>query len=86
MAEAIADRLRTSDTACHWASGTFVLPNTLATRASNAANGILDTFQNSDFGQNSRLTAEIKIIQHAHGEDLMSTVSALENILANTAE
>jgi len=32
------------------------------------------------------LTTEIKIVQHAHGEDPMSTVSALENKLANNAE
>lgn len=88
LAEAIADRLRTSDTACHWAPGMLMimLPNTSATMAITVADGILETFQNLDFGQNFRLTTEIKIVQHAHGEDPMSTVSALENKLANNAE
>ena len=88
LAEAIGDRLRTADTACRWDPGTFMilLPNTTANMAGTVAKGIRETFEHSDFGQNFQLTAEIKIVQHEHGEDPMSTLCTLENKLANTAE
>ena len=64
----------------------ILLPNTTANMAGTVAKGIRETFEHSDFGQNFQLTAEIKIVQHEHGEDPMSTLCTLENKLANTAE
>jgi GGDEF domain-containing protein len=87
-AEAIIDRLRTSDTACHWDQNTFMilLPNTPEAMASKLAHGIRQSFEDLDFGQNFRLTVNIATVSHAAGEDPMSTLSALENKLANTTE
>jgi GGDEF domain-containing protein len=87
-AEAIVDRLRTADTACHWDQTTFMilLPNTSESKASTVANGIHEAFKQLDFGQKSPLTASIRVVRHEPGEDPMSTVSALENKLANLTQ
>lgn len=87
-AETIADRLRSSDTACQWDRNTFMilLPNTPEPSASKFANDIRDAFEHFSFGQNFRLTVHIATVQHQSGEDPMSTVSTLENKLANASE
>ncbi|MBP5986498.1 MAG: diguanylate cyclase [Azonexus sp.] len=87
-AEAIADRLRTSDTACHWSATTFflLLPNTAEKEAWIVANGILESTGNFDFGQKNRPTVAFRVISHQAGEDPMSTLSALENQLADAIE
>jgi hypothetical protein len=85
-AEVISDRLRTSDTACQWDQSTFMilLPNTTEASANKLANEIREALEHFDFGQNFRLTVNIATVQHESGEDPMSTVSALENKLANS--
>jgi len=87
-AEAITNRLRTSDTPCQWDRSTFMvlLPNTPEAMASKVAHGIRQAIEHFDFGQKFRLTVNIATVQQESGEDPMSTVSALENKLANTTE
>lgn len=87
-AEAIADRLRTSDTACHWSATTFLvlLPNTAEKEARIVAKGIMDSLRNFDFGQKNASTVAFRVIGHQAGEDPMSTLSALENQLADAIE
>jgi GGDEF domain-containing protein len=87
-AETIVNRLRTSDTACQWDRTTFMilLPNTPENMAIMVANGIRNAFDHLDFGQKTPLTVSIAAAQHQSGEDPMSTVSTLENKLANRAE
>lgn len=96
-AEALGDRLRTSDTACHWDRRTIMilLPNTTGSMAHIVADGIRQALSNFDFGQKFRLPprpavasmfVDIRIVEHALGEDPMSTLSALENKLAKSAE
>lgn len=87
-AETIADRLRTSDTACHWSATTFLvlLPNTAEKEAHIVANGIMDSLRNFDFGQKNASTVAFRVIGHQAGEDPMSTLNALENQLADAIE
>ena len=87
-AEAISNRLRTSDTACQWDRSTFMilLPNTPELSASKVANQFQQALEVFNFGQNFRLTVRIATVQHESGEDPMSTVSTLESKLANAAE
>ncbi|UCV18060.1 sensor domain-containing diguanylate cyclase [Ferribacterium limneticum] len=87
-AEAVTNRLRTSDTATQWDPSTFMilLPNTPEISANNVANEIRKALEHFNFGQNFRLTVSIATVEHESGEDPMSTVSALENKLANTDE
>jgi len=87
-AEAVTNRLRTSDTACQWDRNTFMilLPNTPEPSAGKLANGIREAFEHFNFGPKFRLTVSIATVQHESGEDPMSTVSALENKLTNTAQ
>ncbi len=87
-AEAIADRLRTADTACHWSATSFLilLPNTAEKEARIVADGIMDRLRNFDFGQKNRPTVAFRVIGHQPGEDPMSTLSALENLLADAIE
>jgi GGDEF domain-containing protein len=87
-AEAIADRLRTADTACHWSATSFLilLPNTAEKEARIVADGIMDRLRNFDFGQKNPPTVAFRVIGHQPGEDAMSTLSALENLLADAIE
>lgn len=87
-AEAIANRLRTSDTACRWDRCTFLilLPNTSEASARKLASEIQNAVEHFNFGQEFRLTVGIATVEHESGEDPMSTVSTLENKLANAAE
>ncbi|PKO39519.1 MAG: hypothetical protein CVU33_04695 [Betaproteobacteria bacterium HGW-Betaproteobacteria-6] len=87
-ADAITERLRTSDTACQWDHNTFMilLPNTPLDSAEKVADEIQAAFAPSGFGQNFRLTVAMATVQHESGEDPMSTVNTLENKLANTNE
>lgn len=87
-AEAVTNRLRTSDTACQWDRSTFMilLPNTPEISAGKVANEIRKAFEHFNFGQNFQLTVSIATVEHESGEDPMSTLSTLENKLANTAE
>ena len=80
--------LRTSDTACRWDRSTFMilLPNTPEISAGKVAKEIQKAFADFNFGQNFRLTVRIASVEHESGEDPMSTVSTLENKLANAAE
>ncbi|MBS1143448.1 MAG: diguanylate cyclase [Proteobacteria bacterium] len=85
-ANLIADRTRSSDTSCQWDRNTFVilLPNTPGDMAGKLAREIRESFEHFNFGQNFRLTVTIAAVQHEPGEDPMSTVSTLENKLANS--
>lgn len=85
-AETISDRLRTSDTACHWDRGTFLilLPNTPETSAGQVAQEIRKAFAHFNFGQKFRFTVTIATVLHEPGEDPMSTVNTLENKLTTT--
>jgi GGDEF domain-containing protein len=87
-AEAITNRLRTSDTPCQWDRSTFMalLPNTPEAMASKVAHGIRQAIEHFDFGKTLGVTVIIATVQQESGEDPMSTVSALENKLANTTE
>lgn len=82
-AEIVSDRLRTSDTACRWERGTFLilLPNTPEASANKVAQEIRDAFAHFNFGQKFRFTVAMATVQHDPGEDPMSTLNALENKL-----
>ncbi|HLO63824.1 MAG TPA: diguanylate cyclase [Azonexus sp.] len=81
-AEAIGERLRTSDTACRWDDDTFMvlLPNTTAARAEAACRGLREAGDALDIG-----LANICVIQRSHGDDPMSTLAALEHKLSTSS-
>lgn len=87
-AETIGDRLRTSDTACRWDDNTFMvlLPNTTELQAEAAGRGLQEACDNLGIGQGTPLTANICIIQRAHGDDPMNTLTALEGKLSMATE
>lgn len=87
-AETIGDRLRTSDTACRWDDNTFIvlLPNTTDLQAEAVGRGLREACASFNAGPHTPLTANICILQRAHGDDPMSTLTALESKLALATE
>lgn len=87
-AEAIGERLRTSDTACRWDNNTFMvlLPNTTDVQAEAVGRGLMEASETLESGHNLLLSAQVCIIQHPHGDDPMSTLTALEHQLSTATE
>lgn len=83
FADAISDRLRASDTACQWNQDTYLilLPNTNEDQAQAVADNVSSALASIATDAGTPPPVSIAWIQHAHGEDPMSTLNTLEQKL-----
>lgn len=85
-ADAIIDRLRTSDTVCRWDEKTFLilLPNTTEKQAASVELNIDAALQQFGLEGKPQFPISILMVEHQAGEDPMSTLGTLENKLAES--